>query len=48
MDSEFVCNLEGYRPQYSFKVLRCGLTTEEAERIPQKAESMPSMSLILF
>ena len=35
MDSEFVCNLEGYRPQYSFKILKGGLTTEEAERIFQ-------------
>lgn len=24
MDSEFVCNLEGYRPQYSFKILNHG------------------------
>lgn len=41
MDSEFVCNLEGYRPQYSFKVLRGGLTTEEAERIFQLAPAPP-------
>ena len=41
MDSEFVCNLEGYRPQYSFKVLRCGLTTEEAERIFQLTPAPP-------
>ena len=41
MDSEFVCNLEGYRPQYSFKVLKGGLTTEEAERIFQLTPAPP-------
>ena len=41
MDSEFVCNLEGYRPKYSFKVLKGGLTTEEAERIFQLTPAPP-------
>ena len=41
MDSEFVCNLEGYRPQHSFKVLKGGLTTEEAERIFQLTPAPP-------
>ncbi len=41
MEAEFKCSLEEYRPKYSFKVMRTGLTTEEVGRIFQLAPTPP-------
>ena len=43
MESEFVCNLEGYLPKYNFKALRIGLTTEEVEHIFQLTPEPPKV-----